>query len=139
MAFEHRVTARFHEVDRAGIVFFGRAFEYAHVCFEEMLAAAFGEVATVFDRHGFGMPLVHAEADYSAPTRQGDRLIVRLTVERASERSVTFAYAIVGEDGRLRVTVRLVHAFVDFADFRKLPMPAAFREGLRRLDLLPDG
>ena len=43
MAFEYGLTARFHEVDRVGIVFFGRAYEYAHICFEEVLTAAFGE------------------------------------------------------------------------------------------------
>lgn len=140
MGFEHRVTARFHEVDRAGIVFFGRAFEYAHVCFEEMLHAAFGRGPALFEGLPFGLPLVHAEADYAAPIRQADRLVVRLVVDRLTARSVTFAYDIVGEDdGVHRVTVRLKHAFIELPAFVPCEAPEAFGAGLKRLQLLPDG
>jgi hypothetical protein len=37
--FVHHHTARFFEIDRAGIVFFGRIFEFCHEAFEELLLA----------------------------------------------------------------------------------------------------
>lgn len=137
MAFEYVLTARFHEVDRVGIVFFARAYEYAHVCFEELLCAAFGEVSTLFEHLGFGMPLVHTEASYRRPIRHGDRLAVRATVDRLGERSVVFAYTITGaDDADLRCTVRLKHAFVDLPGFEPRGVPEAFVDGMKRLDLL---
>ncbi len=139
MAFEYGLTARFHEVDRVGIVFFGRAYEYAHICFEEVLTAAFGEVGTVFERLHFGMPLVHTEASYTRPIKHGDRLTVHASIERLGERSVTYTYAITGasDPDDLRCNVRLKHAFVDFPAFTKRGVPDAFVEGMRRIELLP--
>lgn len=137
MAFEHTVTVRFHEVDRAGIVFFGRAFEYCHIAFEELLTAALGHVAAGLERGGWGMPLVHAEADYRRPMRMGDRLAIALAVERVGRRSIAFAYAIRGPDGDLRATARLVHAFVDLDGFRPRDVPAELLQGLSRLGLWP--
>ena len=87
MSFEHFVTVRFHHVDRAGIAFFGRAFEYAHVAFEELLATTDESLTSVFDQGGWGMPLVHVEGDFNLPMRMGDRLRVEIRVKRLSERS----------------------------------------------------
>ncbi|MBT9555150.1 MAG: acyl-CoA thioesterase [Myxococcales bacterium] len=134
--FRHRQTARFFEIDRAGIVFFGRFYEYAHAAFEELLTAALGHSEAMFKELGFGMPLVHSEADYKAPVLMGDRLLIEVEVERLGEKSVTFRYTISGEaDGKLRAVVRLVHAFVDLATFRPIPVAPALLDGLVRLHL----
>ena len=139
MPFEHRVTARFHEVDRVGIVFFGRVFEYAHIGFEELLTAAFGDVDAIFETFEFGMPLVHAESSYRRPIHQGDRLTVRTTIETLSQRSVSYAHSITGAEDAddLRCTVRLKHAFVSFPAFEPCEVPEVFVEGMRRVALLP--
>lgn len=138
MAFEHVVTVRFHEVDKAGIVFFGRVFEYCHVVFEEMLHEVLGnDMAAVFEGGRWGMPLVHAEADYKRPMRIGDRLRIRLEVERLGRRSITLRYTVAGEDGDVRATARLVHAFVDMERFASRPVPPELAQGLARLGALP--
>lgn len=138
MPFVHELKTRFFESDRAGIVFFGRVFEYCHQAFEEMLAAAFGQVDAVFNEHGFGMPLVHCEADFKRPMRMGETLRVSLEVERLGERSITFAYTLADPAGAVRATARLVHAFIDFASFTPIPTPEAFRAGLGRVGLLDE-
>ena len=138
MAFEHVVTVRFQHVDRAGIAFFGQVFEYCHAAYEEMLVAAGLSLREIFDQGGWGMPLVHAEADYSRPMRMGDRLAVALEVARIGRSSLTFEYTVRGAEGReLRATVRLVHAFIDLDGFRKLTVPPSLVEALARLDLVP--
>ena len=144
MAFEHTLTVRFHEADRAGIAFFGRVFEYCHTAFEEMLMAAGDNLASVFDEGGWGMPLVHVEADYARPMGLGHRLLISLEVERVGERSVTFVFQVRGkEDGELRATVKMVHAFVTapegldrVEDMKSRPVPERLLAGLRRLGLV---
>ncbi|MGC6417557.1 MAG: acyl-CoA thioesterase [Bradymonadia bacterium] len=140
MIFEYAFTPRFHEVDRAGIIFYGRAFQYAHVCFEEMLTVGFGDFDRVFDDVGVGCPLVHADASFSRPMRRGERLIARLQIERLSARSLTVLVEMVGaDDGVLRCAVRQKHAFVRIADFTPCQCPDAFLDGLRRAGLeLPE-
>ena len=140
MPFVHHHRARFFEVDRAGIVFFGRVYEYCHAAFEELLCAIYGDLEEWFDQLEIGMPLVHSEADHRAPIRIGDPLIIELSVDRLSERSITFAYRILGEqDGRLRARVQLVHAFVELGRFAPSGPPLGFVEGLTRLGLLAEG
>lgn len=133
MAYEHTVHVRFYEIDRAGIAFFGRVFEYCHQAFEELLAEIVGDLETFFQTSPWMMPLVRSEADFMAPMRLGDTLLIRVEVERVGAKSVTFAYTLTGQDGVLRARARLVHVVTDRATFRGTPVPAALREGLARV------
>jgi YbgC/YbaW family acyl-CoA thioester hydrolase len=137
LAFTHEITVRFHEVDRAGIAFYGRVFQYVHVAFEELLLAMGPGWTSVFDGDGWGMPLVHAEADFKRPMALHDRLVITAEVTAMSKRSLTFEFRVVGaEDGVLRATARQVHAFVDLAAFEPISMPDELRAGLDRMGLL---
>ena len=120
MPFRHTVTPRFHEVDRVGIVFFGRAFEYAHICFEELLQAGFGGLDALVDL-GLAMPLVHVEADYRQPMRHAVPIAIEARITRCTRRSVTFEYTLGGH-----CTVTLKHAFRRLSDFGAFDRPAAF-------------
>lgn len=124
MSFVHRTTVRFFQVDRAGILFFGRVFEMCHAAYEEALLASGNRIDAMIASDGVGMPLVHTEADFIAPMRLHDRLDVLPQVEGLSERSVTFGYRIVGsDDGKLRARTKLVHAFVDLKSFKATRAP----------------
>jgi YbgC/YbaW family acyl-CoA thioester hydrolase len=133
--FEHDLTVRFHEVDRAGIVFFGRIFEYCHVGFEEVLSAM--EMTSVFQEENWGMPLVHAEADFKRPMRMGDKITVSLAVEKVGKGSVTFGFEVLGaEDRTVRAVAQQVHAFVALDTMRPASFPDSLRTGLRDLGLI---
>jgi YbgC/YbaW family acyl-CoA thioester hydrolase len=123
-------------VDRSGIVYFGRFFEYCHIAYEEMLSAIFGGLEGVFGQRDWGMPLVHAEADYQRPMRLDDTLTIELSIARLGGSSVTFAYRVLGDDGEQRATAQLVHAFVDMETFKGRPAPDEFRQGVRDLGLV---
>ena len=139
MAFTYEVTVRFHEVDRAGIAFFGRVFEYAHVAFEELLLSIDPSWTSVFDDLGWGMPLVHADADFERPMRLNERLTVSVAVESIGARSLTFAFTLTGsEDGVVRARARHVHVFVDMERFESIPVPDEMRLGLAGLGLLEE-
>jgi YbgC/YbaW family acyl-CoA thioester hydrolase len=121
--FEHRLTVRFHQVDRAGIAFFGRLFEYCHDAFEELLSAA--GLDGLLQARRVGLPLVHAEADFAAPLRMGDKLVVAVTVERLGRSSVTFGFALRGDgEDAVRARLRHVHAAVSLPDLTPCPLPA---------------
>ena len=135
--FEHPVTVRFHEVDRAGIAFFGRAFEYSHAAFEELLGALGLEEA--LDGDSWRLPLVSAEADFAKPMRMGDRLCVELAVEQLDADSVTLRFVLRGPHrDDVRATVRHVHAAVDAARYQPITLPRELADGLARLSLIRD-
>ena len=133
--FEHTLTVRFHEVDRAGIVFFGRIFEYCHVAFEELLSAM--GMASVFHEENWGMPLVHAEADFKRPMFMGDKITVSLRVEKIGDGSITFGFEVLGaEDRRVRAVAQQVHAFVELEKMRPTSFPETLMQGLRGIGLV---
>jgi len=137
--FVHQVTARFFQVDRAGILFFGRVFEFCHEAFEEVLAlVAGGKMSRMFEELDFGLPLVHAEADFKRPIRMGDVISVELVVHELREHAIVFGYTLRGADGEVRATAQLVHAFIELSSFSGCSAPAWFGDGLRKLNLLED-
>ncbi len=137
MAYVHHRIVRFQDCDPAGIVYFARAFEFAHQAFEDCLAAGGMPLADAIANADWAMPLVHAEADYRAPMRFGDALRVLVRVDGHSEGSLQFGFEILGvEDDRVRARVQHVHAAVDRATFRRRPLPDAILEVLRRAGAL---
>ena len=135
MSFQTTCRARFYHVDRAGIAFFSRAYEYAHGCFEELLDAAFGSFDEAFETMGVIMPLVHSEASYARPINHGDVLCITATLDKVSMRSVTFRYQISNDAGEHKATVMLKHAFVNPKLYVGLDRPEAFVDGMKRLGL----
>ncbi|RME74203.1 MAG: acyl-CoA thioesterase [Planctomycetota bacterium] len=141
MTFTHVVTVRFNEVDRAGIAFFGRVFEWCHEAYEELFATAGLRIRDMFEKESWAMPLVHAEADYRRPMRLGDRLAIDVRLERLGRRSLTLAYTVRGAEGGapdedVRATARLVHAFVELDRFAPREVPDKVRDALARMGML---
>jgi YbgC/YbaW family acyl-CoA thioester hydrolase len=124
MEFEHRLRVRFQDVDAAGIIFFSRYFEYAHETYEEWMRAAGLPFEEWLGRAEFGMPLVHAEADFHSPARLGEELSLRIEVERLGETSVSFIFPVaLRSTGERRATVRTTHVCIDTRTFRSRPWP----------------
>ena len=137
MSFKHEFSPRFQEVDRAGIVFYGRAFDYAHICYEEMLTAAFGNFDHVYSTAGVGLPLVHADSSFRKPMLRGERLVATMEIERLSQRSITFNCTISGiADGEIRCVVRQKHAFVAFPEFEPTERPPDFLDRLLAIGMV---
>jgi 1,4-dihydroxy-2-naphthoyl-CoA hydrolase len=135
VSFSVPFVVRFGEVDAAGVVYFARIFDYAHRAYEDLLVAMGLPLGRILADDGWGMPLVHAEADFSRPMRLGESLIVDVSIAELAERRVSFAFAIRDAEGTTRATVRCDHAFVDMATFRGRSAPSDFVEAAHRLGL----
>ncbi len=122
-AFEHRTRVRFHQADPAGVLFFGRLFELISDAYEEFVEAA----------GGMTTPIVHLEADYRQAVRVGESVSVRLRLERLGHSSMTYGFEVMGPDGSLRASGRVVHTFVRLPDFAKIPMPDHARRAFETL------
>lgn len=124
-------TVRFAETDPAGIVFFARYFEYAHLAYEDMLVAG-GLPLSHFIETQCGMPLVHSEANYSKPCRLGERLQLVLEVDKIGNRSMCYAVEIRGADRELRARVVLTHAILDLSTGKTMPVPEKLLTALKQ-------
>lgn len=122
-SYEAVLPVRFAEIDRAGIVYYPRFFHYLHVAFEEFFADRVGTpYPEMLDRRRVGFPTVRAECEYRSPLKYGDRIRIRVGVERIGRTSVVFLYRVRTARG-LSAEARITTVCVDMDDFRPRPLP----------------
>lgn len=131
--FVHRHRVRFDEVDAAGIVYFARFFTWCHDAMEAMLAPLDGGYTALVTTRRLGLPAVHVEADYRAPLRFGDEVLVEASVERLGKSSVALRFDLVRSPGREPVAVvKHVVSLVDLGVLRARPLPDDVRAVFER-------
>lgn len=128
----HRMPrrVRFQEVDAAGTIYYSRVFEYFGDAYIDLLERGGVSVPKVMAKQLWAAPLVHAEAEYLAPMRFGDHVVVEVATAACGTSSATVGYRITTEDGRVLGVGHTVHVFVDATTFRPCPIPADVRLAL---------
>jgi acyl-CoA thioesterase FadM len=111
-SFSYTLPVRFHDVDAAGIVFF--------------------PLDSPFLERDYGLPLVHAEADFHAPIRLGQEVHVDLTLASTGTSSFRVTSRLTAADGTPFATVRTVHVCVAPRTLRPIPLPDAMRSAFDR-------
>ena len=125
-AFTVQLPIRFSQCDAAGIVYFPNYFDLVHACLEDWYASVLGFGFKELVGSGHGAPIVHAECDFTAPSRMGDRVQLTLLVERLGRASVT--YRVIGHaDHYERFNAKLVTAFLALASGKAVPIPREIR------------
>jgi len=131
--FVYRHVLKLHETDAAGILFFSHQFTFIHDAYEALLEKIGFGFPFLLKKARFFLPIVHAEADYTAPLFVGDRLNISITVGHIGETSFSFAYEIRNQRKKLVGTARTVHVTIDKKSRRKIPLPPAMRRALKGL------
>jgi len=130
-------TVRLADTDAAGVLYFARLLDAAHAAYEAWLAEQGWSIGRILREKDFGLPIVHAEADYQAPILAGDRLDIELRRQAVGTRSFSTHYRMVKPDGQCAAQVRLVHAVVD-ASGRPGTPPPDLLQALNALEAGPD-
>jgi 4-hydroxybenzoyl-CoA thioesterase len=123
-----QVLVRFAHCDPAGIVFFPRYLEMFSSLVEdwcrERLELSFAEIHL---ERGWGLPTVHLEVDFVAPSMLGEELAATLLVRRLGTSSVHLDIELRGADGSNRVRGRMVLVLVDARSRRASALPDDLR------------
>ena len=128
----HPHAIRFQEIDAAGILFYGRVFDLFHDAYVGLLTELGFPLPMMLADEPWLLPLAHAEADYRAPLRFGDRVEVELQTRRLGKSSFTLTYRIVGEAGRVHAVGSTVHTCVDRGTFSSHRLPETLRCALAK-------
>ena len=118
---------RFQDVDAAGTIFFPKVYEYFSDAYLDLLLAAGLDVPGSLARRESAAPLVHSEADYLAPLRFGDEVVVEVVLARVGATSTAYAHRILRLDGTVAVIGQTVHVWVSAKTFEPVPVPDALR------------
>ena len=125
----------FQDVDAAGIVFYARLVEYTH----DAMAHFFGALETstpevsgyvdLIMRRRIGFPAVHIEADFRAPLRYGDVVLVETSLTKVGTSSCSFRYVLRRKhDSVVAGTVTHVAVSTALETVTKVPLPADCRK-----------
>jgi len=101
MAYEFKLLRRveFSDTDLAGIMHFSNFFRFMEAA-ETAFLRSLG-LSVVLSRAGLDvcLPRVHAECDYSAPLHFEDEVLIHLLVERKGERTLTYQFRFIRQNG----------------------------------------
>lgn len=137
-AFATDVTVRFGDCDPAGIVFYPRYFEMFNNLVEDWCAQALG--ASFRELHmerGLGLPTVHIETSFVAPSELGEVLRAELRVLKIGGASVTLQLRLAGPAGEDRVRASLVLALMHLKERRAVPIPEPLRARIAAFHMNP--
>ncbi|MDF1700248.1 MAG: thioesterase family protein [Planctomycetota bacterium] len=124
---------RLQHTDGAGVVFFARYFQLAHLAYEDLLDAIGQSFPADLATCPVLYPIVHAESDYRAMLRLGDDLRIEVLVAAVKSRSFTLTYRFVNPAGDEAAVLQTVHVAVDKATGRSTQLPEELAAALRGL------
>ena len=80
-------SVRFSDTDAAGVVHFQQLLGWCHQAWEESLERFGLEAGSVFPggrdkQPGIALPIIHCHADFRAPLKIGDHLLIRLEPQK---------------------------------------------------------
>ncbi|MEZ6007447.1 MAG: thioesterase family protein [Planctomycetota bacterium] len=129
--FEVPQVIRLPFTDAAGVVFFARYFDLAHLAFEELFDHLGHPVPAELWRAEVGYPLVRSEAEYRRPLALGDRVAVQIEAERVGRTSFTLRHRFVHREHGEVAVVRLTHVAIHVPTRTPVPLPEDLTEALR--------
>jgi len=127
-SFQSQILVRFADCDPAQMVFYPRYL----VMFNDLVEDWFREGLKLpfsyyhFERQN-GLPTVHLEVDFVAPSRLGEMLTATLTVNKLGKSSMGLDILLRGPDGSDRVRGKLVLVVTDLRTSRAIPIPDDLR------------
>jgi 4-hydroxybenzoyl-CoA thioesterase len=134
MAFRSGQIVRFHDIDRAGIVYYPRFFDYIHRTFEDFCEAEVGiPHHKVIDELKVGFPVVHIESDFHHPLQHGDRITVEMPCARLGRSSMTMRYRLF-RPGTTEPAAEaaITTACVNLANVKPIPIPDQVRAACQK-------
>lgn len=118
---------RFSHTDPAGIVYFPNYFDFCNGVMEDWYTKALGvDYARLIFEERRATPIVHAECDFFAPSKMGDRLSFTVILEKVGRSSIDIR--IYGHaHGTLRLAAKIVTVFMNLETQRPEAVPDAIR------------
>lgn len=133
-SFHYPHTVRLQEVDAAGVVFFGHYLGMFNDALLDWMERVGLPAHALIRERGILAPVKHAEVDYFAPARFGDKLTVELVCAAVEPTQFTIGYRLTRRaDQTLLAVGQTAHVFVDASRFQRIQAPLELRVALEAL------
>jgi len=129
--FRYPSTIQFGDTDASGRIFYATLFRHIDAA-EHAFMRSLGLQAERPGQNDWGLPRVHAEADFFAPLTYSDDVEIEVRVERLGTTSYTLGFKVWnGTD--IAATAQIVIVTISREAGRPMPIPPAFRDALAPL------
>ena len=125
--YRSKILVRFADCDPAGIVFYPRYMEMFNSLVEDWCREGLHLPFPDLIGRGLGIPAVHLNVDFVAPSVLGETLSTSLSVRRMGSSSVHLDILLSGPDGSDRVRGKLVLVLTDLRTNRARVIPDDLR------------
>jgi 4-hydroxybenzoyl-CoA thioesterase len=134
MAFRIRQPVRHPDVDRAGIVYFPRFYDFFHRALEDFFTA---EVGIPFwdlgDQLKVALPVVHIETDFEKPLQHGDAVTIQLTTLHIGAHSISIRYDVFRpNEADAAASSTIVLCCIEVPAWKKAPIPPEIRAAFEK-------
>ena len=120
------------DVDKMGIMYFGRYVRFAEMAETEFFRALGFSYDELHERFGIWLARVHIDIDYRAPARLDDEIVCIPALVKAAGSTLHFRFAVErAGDGRRLADIALVVACLDAATLKVTRIPPTLGQSLR--------
>ncbi len=120
------------DVDRMGVMYFGRYVRFAEMAETEFFRAAGYSYDEIHAQFAIWLARIRLEIDYRSPARLDDVLVCRAELVKIGGSSMHFRFPVEREsDGRRLADIGLVVASLDAVTLKTTRTPPVLREELR--------
>ena len=128
--FEFQTKIKLHHTDAAGIMFFANYFELAHDAYEAFLESIGFSIRDMLDKLDFLLVIVHAEADFKVPYRLGEKINIKIHLEKISTSSIVLQYDFLNSNQKKTGFAKTVHVSINKKTNQKQILPESLRLAL---------
>lgn len=125
--FNYQTTIHLHQIDAAGVMFYGHLFSLIHDSYEAFLNSKDLSLQQIINQKDYVLPIVHAEADYKKGITLGEIININLQISQLTEHSFTIAYALTNNSKAEVATAKTVHVAIDKHTGKTISVPQELR------------
>ena len=111
--YTYRTKVYYKDVDKMGVVYYARYFEYFEAARTELLQSISLDVTTI-ENEGYFLPVITSYCDYKSGANFEDELLVKLAINKPPKSTMKIDYEVYRSSNKeLLVTGYTIHAFID--------------------------
>ncbi len=120
--FVAKTRIHFFDADAAGVLFHGNYFNVCHSVYESFITSQ-NKYQEYFSSKDFGFPIIHTEANYSAPLFPGEEVEISLSLIEMKKSSFSILYQVKKQDGEIAADIKVVMVSVEKKKWQKIALP----------------
>lgn len=125
LIYKYSFTSRMHDIDAAGVMFFGRFFYHAHDAYEAFLQHKNSSIQQLLAAH-IALPICHSEAQFKAPIYLNEHIDIAVFLAQKSIQKFTLEYQFFNQEQTLLAILSSTHICINQQTKDRAALPDLF-------------